>query len=177
MGSIYKIINTVNGMAYIGKSVNDPVKTRINPHLKGYGGSKSLSEAVKEYGKSKFSWEILHDNIDDELLDSYEIEAIMKHNTFAPSGYNRTRGGDGAGRHPSYRKPKKELTDPVFNTARFRRACRGVRQKDLAPVLQIHTNNVSTFLKNLHRIKLADFLKICKFLDEDPNRFIEREPQ
>ena len=37
MGSIYKITNTVNGKAYIGKTIRDAVKTRIRDHLNGYG--------------------------------------------------------------------------------------------------------------------------------------------
>lgn len=62
-----------------------------------------------------------------------------------------------------------------LDQTRFRRACRGVKQKELAPILNMHPNNVSTFLKNLKRIRLADFLNICEFLDEDPNRFIKRD--
>ena len=102
MGAIYLIRNDINGKCYIGKSVNDPLTTRIKPHLKGYGGNKLLSDDVKKYGPANFSWEILHHNIDDDdVLDNYEVKAIEKHRTIAPHGYNLTRGGDGAGRHLS----------------------------------------------------------------------------
>ena len=62
-----------------------------------------------------------------------------------------------------------------LDTERFRRACRGVRQKDLAPVIGINPSNMTNYLKNLNRIRLEHFLNICEYLDEDPNRFIVKE--
>ena len=60
-----------------------------------------------------------------------------------------------------------------FDTQRFRRACRGVKLTELAPVIGIkHPNNLSTKLKKTEKISVEDFLKICEYLDEDPNRFI-----
>ena len=95
MGCIYLIRNTVNGKAYIGKTAQHNVeKRRINQHLDG-NGSLVLGPAVKKYGKNAFAYEILHDGIIPELLDSYEIEAIKKYNTLQPNGYNLTIGGEG----------------------------------------------------------------------------------
>ena len=93
MGSIYMITNTENGKAYIGKTVNDAFKTRIKTHLDGYGNA-DIQEAVSEYGVDVFDVEILHDGIIPELLDSYEVEAIAKYDTYH-NGYNRTTGGGG----------------------------------------------------------------------------------
>ena len=56
---------------------------------------QDLKDDVKEYGKDAFVFEILHDSIIPELLDSYETEAIAKHNTVAPNGYNQNGGGTG----------------------------------------------------------------------------------
>ena len=98
MGSIYKITCTVDDMAYIGKTAHDVFKTRIKIHLNGHG-NKELKDAIKKYGKDAFSVEILHDGIIPELLDSYEIEAITKHNTVTPNGYNQNDGGAGVIKH------------------------------------------------------------------------------
>ena len=54
-----------------------------------------LKKAVAKYGKDAFTYEILHDGIIPELLDSYEIEAIKEYNTLTPNGYNLTAGGEG----------------------------------------------------------------------------------
>ena len=94
MGSIYMITNTENGKAYIGQTIHDAEKKRLSYHLNGRG-SKLIKRAVEKYGKDVFVFEILHDGVIPELLDSYEIEAIAKHNTFAPNGYNLTFGGWG----------------------------------------------------------------------------------
>ena len=96
MGSIYMIINTVNQKCYIGQTIHDAVKGRIDEHLNGKrDGSRLVKRAIAKYGKDAFAYEILHDGIIPELLDSYEIEAIAKYNTVAPSGYNLTFGGGG----------------------------------------------------------------------------------
>lgn len=94
MGSIYKITNTVNGMVYIGKSMHDAVKTRINKHLSGKG-NEYLKNAVKKHGVEVFAYEILHDGILPEFLDMLEMEEIAKHNCVRPNGFNLTHGGDG----------------------------------------------------------------------------------
>ena len=97
MGSIYKITNTVNGKSYIGQTRHDAEKTRIRDHFNGHG-NRILKNAVKKYGRDAFTVEILHDGIIPEFLDILEIEAIAKHNTVRPAGYNLTTGG-GAGTH------------------------------------------------------------------------------
>ena len=93
MGCIYKITNSVNGKAYIGKSISDG-KHRISNHFSGYGNIP-LKNAVAKYGKDVFNVEILHEGIIPELLSSYEIEAIAKHDTVRPKGFNLTHGGEG----------------------------------------------------------------------------------
>lgn len=95
MGSIYLIRNNVNGKSYVGKAVGDPEKTRIYMHLNGHGNARLLARAIKKYGKENFSWEIIHDGIGPNLLDSLEIETIEKYNTMSPNGYNLTSGGEG----------------------------------------------------------------------------------
>ena len=96
MGCIYKITNTVNKKAYIGKTTRDPIKVRIRDHLNANSNASILvKRAVKKYGKDAFTYKILHEGIIPELLNDFEIQAIKEHNTKAPNGYNCTDGGDG----------------------------------------------------------------------------------
>ena len=99
MGSIYLIRNTVNGKSYIGQTRQDAEKTRIRDHLTGNSkGSQLVKRAVKKYGRDAFTYEILHDGIIPEFLDTLESEAIEKFNTVSPHGYNLTTGGEGGSR-------------------------------------------------------------------------------
>ena len=115
MGSIYKITNTVNGKAYIGQTIHDAVTGRIRKHLnESSRGNQLVKRAVKKYGKDVFIYEILHDGIIPELLDSYEIEAIEKHNTLAPNGYNLTHGGEGGIPSEETRKKSIRRKEPLL---------------------------------------------------------------
>ena len=96
MGYVYIIINTVNGKAYIGISVNDPEKHRIKDHLSGRG-NQLLAKAVKKYGRDAFTYEILEANVFDEFLPDLEVAYIANYNTVVPHGYNLTYGGEGGG--------------------------------------------------------------------------------
>ena len=95
MGSIYKITNRRNGKSYIGQTRHDAVKTRIRHHLRGKG-SQPVKDAIEKYGQDAFAFEILHDGIIPEFLDTLEKEEIAKFNTIAPHGYNLTTGGEGS---------------------------------------------------------------------------------
>ena len=53
-----------------------------------------LKRAITKYGKEVFVYEILHDGIFPEFLDTLEVEAIEKFNTLAPQGYNLNGGGN-----------------------------------------------------------------------------------
>ena len=94
MGCIYLIRNLKNNKCYIGKTIRDAVKTRIRDHLSGKG-NRIVKQAVEKYGCDAFTYEILHDGVIPEFLDTLEKEAIEKFNTVSPHGYNLTTGGEG----------------------------------------------------------------------------------
>ena len=95
MGYVYKITNTINNKAYIGISIHEPEKSRIQKHLSGKG-NRIIANAVKKHGKDAFTYEILEANVFDVSLPKLEIFYIAHYNTVAPNGYNLTYGGDGA---------------------------------------------------------------------------------
>ena len=119
MGSIYKITNTINGKSYIGQTRRDAVNGRIRQHLNGHPrGNQLVKQAIEKYGKNAFTYEILHDGIIPEFLDTFEVEAIAKFNTIAPQGYNLTAGGEGGSRSEETKRKisrsKKGENHPMF---------------------------------------------------------------
>lgn len=96
MGYIYKLTCIPSGKSYIGQTYRDVVIRVIREHLhKPSPDCRHLFNAVKKHGADNFTYEILHDGIIPELLDTFEIEAIKSHNTLAPNGFNLTTGGRG----------------------------------------------------------------------------------
>lgn len=97
-GYIYKITNRINGKIYIGKTFN--FIERWRQHVTGRGCTKILSSAIKKYGITSFTFEVLveiHSYDLDRLeitLSSLEIFFIKKYDSFH-FGYNSTKGGDG----------------------------------------------------------------------------------
>ena len=94
MAKIYKITNTVNNKAYIGKT-NDCIFKRFSEHISESTRERSkdrpIYRAIKKYGIQNFSLELL------EITDKpeeREIFWISHFNTYR-SGYNATKGGDG----------------------------------------------------------------------------------
>lgn len=103
MYKIYLIINLANLKKYIGITKYS-LEERFYQHIKrGF----LLTEAIKKYGKEKFSIELIEEVESAERAYELEIFYIKKYNTKAPFGYNLTDGGDGIfGWQPSdeYRK-------------------------------------------------------------------------
>ena len=94
MGTIYKITNTMNNKCYIGQTIRD-VKRRVHEHLFYESrGNSAIKRAIKKYGHSNFTYEILHDSILEFMLDDLEKEEIKKHNSLSPNGYNLATGGN-----------------------------------------------------------------------------------
>lgn len=122
MGSIYKITNTVNGKSYIGQTCRDVEKRVFKEHLRRPSSDcKLLGNAVKKYGADNFTYEILHDGIIPEFLDTLEVEAIKTHNTLAPNGYNLTTGGSGGTLSSVTRKRMSEAHKGRIHTDEARR--------------------------------------------------------
>ena len=92
MKAIYKITNIINGMGYIGQSIN-PQRRFIShcSRAKNRSDNSPLHDAIREYGKNNFQMEIL------EWTENYnqrEKDYIVLHNTLSPCGYNVLEGGE-----------------------------------------------------------------------------------
>ena len=91
--SIYKITNTVNNKHYIGFTEN--VKRRWIAHKSCNGSqSKALYRAIKKYGLSNFTFEVLYESLDKiHTLNEMEPLFIKEYDSFGPGGYNMNDGG------------------------------------------------------------------------------------
>jgi group I intron endonuclease len=99
MGAIYRIINTITGKMYIGKTLEKCPYSRWREHQRNISnniGCPALCDAVNKYGISNFKFEIIIICFDEDA-SYYECEYIKKFNTIVPNGYNITKGGDGGG--------------------------------------------------------------------------------
>ena len=91
---VYCITNMLNGMQYIGVTV-DPQK-RFRSHCRPVAHSRLLlKNAILKYGKEHFKMEVLL-----KASQSYcyrlEQKVIALYNTLKPNGYNITKGGMGS---------------------------------------------------------------------------------
>ena len=95
LGTIYLIINLINGKKYVGQT-RQKLGRRISQHKCGKT-KLGIDAAIKKYGwKNNFKVEILEE-CPVEKLDEREIFWIAELNTKAPNGYNLTDGGYGHG--------------------------------------------------------------------------------
>ena len=94
MAYIYQITNNVNGKIYIGKTERT-IQERWREHCKDYLRERCydrpLYRAMRKYGLSNFTIELLEETDNPEERDIFWIEqkGSFKH------GYNATMGGDG----------------------------------------------------------------------------------
>ena len=187
MGTIYKITNTVNGKCYIGKTTTD-VKSRIYAHFNGTG-SRLIKDAIEEYGLECFQWQTIYTDVPNECLNAYEIKAIETYDTFVPSGYNLTLGGDGVNtpnhftqrRNAGVDKSKQPVVNSkpkrynvYFNQDKFRNYCRHLPKAELQKATGLSRQTLYNRLKRLETLTLFDFLAICDALGEQPETFIEK---
>jgi group I intron endonuclease len=90
MAYIYQITNLLNQKKYIGQTINP--RRRFSQHSTVCSGMP-ISLAIIKYGVENFSFEIIEET---DCPNEREIFWIDFFNTYEGSGYNATRGGEGA---------------------------------------------------------------------------------
>jgi group I intron endonuclease len=94
MGYIYIVTNKINGMKYVGQSIQLDIKSRWKAHRsKKRSVGKILHNAYKKYGYDNFDYKIICICFDEDT-NKYEEEYIKKYNTVHPNGYNLLQGGN-----------------------------------------------------------------------------------
>lgn len=99
-GFIYKITNNVNGKVYIGQTIQT-IKERFYQHCATKCSDSVLNmaihRAIKKYGKSNFTMEVIEE-VDKDSLNDREKFWIEYYNSYN-NGYNSTRGGQDSSTH------------------------------------------------------------------------------
>jgi len=94
---VYLATNTVNGMQYVGCSTRKHMSHRKDGHFrqarKGQGGPASIWQAIRDFGREAFQFEVIERTETVEQLREREMYWIEERNTLAPNGYNQNRGG------------------------------------------------------------------------------------
>jgi len=87
---VYAIVNNINGTVYIGSAKN--IKHRWRVHFWALYAEKHhsirLQRAWAKHGESAFSFRILEEVRDENLLIKAEQQWIDKFNAYGPKGYN-----------------------------------------------------------------------------------------
>lgn len=95
---IYKGINTITGMAYIGVTIKE-VHARVKQHWDHANRNNSrkyfLHSAMLKYGRDAFVFEQIAEAYSEREAIVLERAMIATHNTMAPNGYNLSTGGEG----------------------------------------------------------------------------------
>ena len=102
VSAIYCFRNTINNKYYVGQA--EQLRKRLLHHINNFKNCRydaPLYRAMTKYGLDVFEVEILEivDGLSDrmeiqEKLDEFKIYYIEHLNSYAPNGYNQTRGGD-----------------------------------------------------------------------------------
>lgn len=92
----YKVNCLKTGKSYIGMT-GQKIKDRISSHFRDArrGSLTHFHRAIRKYGESSFSVEIISTHKTQKAALDAEVEAIRLHGTLSPSGYNMTPGGAG----------------------------------------------------------------------------------
>jgi len=108
VGELYKITFKTSGKSYIGITINT-VSKRIKQHA-APSCQTVVGRAYRKYGRADTKIEILATSDDFNELCRLEQEAIRKHNTLSPNGYNRTFGGEGVLGHKHSKETRSKLS-------------------------------------------------------------------
>ena len=82
---IYKIENLINGKVYIGQSIH--IERRWQEHCQKTSNSL-ISKAIQKYGKENFSFQIIQEIDNLQILNQLESKYIQQYNSLVPYGYN-----------------------------------------------------------------------------------------
>ena len=110
---IYLITNKLNGMQYVGQSIN--IENRFKQHCYGRTNNSRIDKAIKEFGVDNFVFEIICE-CNENMLDVEEKKFINLYASFR-QGYNLTSGGQGGRLHQLAKEKisKSKTTSGYFN--------------------------------------------------------------
>jgi group I intron endonuclease len=102
MGYIYKITNIINGMNYVGQTIQN-LQERWKQHRKIGSNCIYLKRAFEKYGINNFTFNMICVCFDEDL-DKFEIQYMTSLNSMVPNGYNLKAGGSSGKHHEETKK-------------------------------------------------------------------------
>lgn len=114
-GKIYKITNIINGLTYIGCTVN-PIEQRFYEHLyRCYNSDykSKLYNSIKKYGEKNFEIELIFE-CDLDVMYDFEKKYIKEYDTYR-NGLNSTLGGEGCLGYEHTIDAKQKISDNLKN--------------------------------------------------------------
>lgn len=93
LGTIYLIINLINGKKYVGQTIQT-LNNRIKQH-RNCKKKRGIDAAIQKYGWENFTVDTI-EICPRDLLNEREVFWITFHNCKYPDGYNLTAGGSGS---------------------------------------------------------------------------------
>jgi len=97
MPVVYKATNNINGKCYVGVDKNWPHRKAAHKCAVKKGSTLVFHNAIRQYGWKNFSWEILEESGNHQLLlnerEPFYINELNTH-YLTGNGYNMTNGGD-----------------------------------------------------------------------------------
>jgi group I intron endonuclease len=175
MGYIYKIINKVNGMIYVGQTIQF-LEERWKQHRKISSNCFYLKSAFKKYGIEQFEFKMICICFDEEL-DKFEIQYMKSFNSMVPNGYNLRNGGNSGRQHEETKKKISETlkgrTDIIRTTPQLGKphteeikqqisnALKGrtdiIRTKSYNWIGKHHTEESKNKMRESHKIKINQY--------------------
>ena len=86
---IYLITNLINNKKYVGQTTD--FTRRITSHKSQ--DKQLIDKKIKEYGIQNFTFQIIDENDDPQIINQLEKDYIQKYNSLIPNGYNIHTGG------------------------------------------------------------------------------------
>ena len=86
---IYLITNLINNKKYVGQTSD--FTRRMTQHKTQ--DVQLIDKKIKEYGIQNFTFQIIDENDDPEIINQLEKDYIQQYNSLVPTGYNVHKGG------------------------------------------------------------------------------------
>lgn len=115
-GLIYKVTNNINNRVYVGQTTKT-IEERWSGHLRAARNNSQLllHKAIRKYGESAFTIELLEICNNIERLNELEVYYIGAFNALS-KGYNLTSGGCGIRGYSHTESTKKKIGDALRDT-------------------------------------------------------------
>lgn len=161
-GFIYKITNNVNGKVYIGQTIQT-IKERFYQHCATKCSESVLNmaihKAIKKYGKSNFTIEVIEE-VDKDSLNDREKFWIEYYNSYN-NGYNSTRGGQDGSTH--FKELDTESIIKEYNSGKSLRSIGNTFKVDKQTIKDLLIrNNITLRTTRSYKLSQTDRISIIE---------------